>query len=48
MPKAVNEVNAYVKHTLQVLRDQQVDVEPLMQRFDIDVLAYFSLDIVRV
>ena len=36
MPKAVHEINAYVKHTLQVLRDQQVDVEPLMQRFDID------------
>ena len=36
MPKAVNEINAYVKHTLQVLRDQQVDIEPLLSRYDIN------------
>jgi AraC-like DNA-binding protein len=41
MAKAVNEINAYVKHTLQVLRDQQVDVDPLMKRFNI---AEASLD----
>jgi AraC-like DNA-binding protein len=35
MPNAVNEINAYVRHTLQVLREQQVDVEPLLSRYGI-------------
>ena len=39
MPKAVNETNAYVKHTLQVLRDQNVDVEPLLRSYDINEAA---------
>jgi AraC-like DNA-binding protein len=41
VPNALNEINAYVKHTLQVLREQQVDVEPLLSRYGI---AEESLD----
>jgi AraC-like DNA-binding protein len=39
MPKAAREYNAYVKHTLEVLRGQGVDVQPLLDKHGIDETA---------
>jgi AraC-like DNA-binding protein len=39
MPKAAREYNTYVKHTLEVLRSQGVDVQPLLDRHGIDEAA---------
>ncbi len=35
MAKSLNEYNTYIKHTLDVLRTQEVDVEPLLERYQI-------------
>ena len=39
MPGAAHEINLYVQHTLDVLRDQGIDVLPLVQRHAIDETA---------
>ena len=39
MPGAAHEINRYVQHTLDVLRDQGIDVLPLVQRHAIDETA---------
>ena len=39
MHRPTNEINAYVKHTLQVLRSQGVDVAPLLTHQDINEAA---------
>lgn len=35
MAKSLNEYNIYIKHTLEVLRAHEVDVEPLLQHYQI-------------
>ena len=39
MPQAVREYNAYVRHTLEVLRKQGVDVQTLLDKHGIDEAA---------
>jgi AraC-like DNA-binding protein len=39
MTKPAREYNVYVKHTLEVLRKQGFDVQPLLDKYDIDEIA---------
>ena len=39
MAKPAREYNVYVKHTLEVLRKQGVDVQPLLNKHAIDETA---------
>jgi AraC-like DNA-binding protein len=44
MGKPLNEYNIYVKHTVDVLRAQNIDVEPLLERHQISEVALGSED----